>query len=131
MKYIILSVGIFFINAVMFSQTLDDYVINGGISSIEGDYNLGDIFVVENLTHRPLEKERTIIAYPNPFKNTIFILPSEKIIDNKIMIYDTLGRLVSEELLIDNKVILTNLPSGIYFLNFRGNEFETIKIIKI
>jgi len=54
-----------------------------------------------------------IVVYPNPTKNTLNIVTD---LDIKANLYDINGKILKSNI-IEKQVDLSNLPSGIYFLN--------------
>ncbi|GGG47434.1 hypothetical protein GCM10010976_18570 [Bizionia arctica] len=70
-----------------------------------------------------------ITTFPNPTKNELTI--NSNLIIESIKIYSTTGRLVLNTKLQSNKIDLSNLNSGIYFIKFQSqNKTITKKIIK-
>lgn len=68
-----------------------------------------------------IEKEVNISIYPNPTKNQLFIVNSNQKI-NKIDIVDYTGKIVKTITTKLNIINVDDLPSGIYFIKFEGEE---------
>lgn len=68
-----------------------------------------------------IEKEVNISIYPNPTKNQLFIGNSNQKI-NKIDIVDYTGKIVKTITTKLNIINVDDLPSGIYFIKFEGEE---------
>jgi hypothetical protein len=89
-----------------------------------------DAFVAKlsstSLSNTDFEKEE-IVVYPNPTKNRVTINTNKAI--KKITIVDLNGRILDTQ--FETTVNLTNLVSGIYFLNIETeNRISSKKIIK-
>ncbi|MBI4721563.1 MAG: T9SS type A sorting domain-containing protein [Candidatus Stahlbacteria bacterium] len=63
-------------------------------------------------------------VYPNPF--VVFTKVREQKIEDRIQVYDMMGRLVEET---KESIIGKNLPPGFYFVKVKG--YKPIKVIKI
>lgn len=73
----------------------------------------------------------TISIYPNPIKNTVFIRAKNDV--KSVSIYNTIGKRVSIiDEIINSKIDIKHLKSGIYFLLFETNKgFIQKKIVKL
>lgn len=69
-----------------------------------------------------------IRVFPNPTKKTLYFLTNIQF--KEVYIYNINGKIVSHSILKNNKVDLTNLSEGIYFIKTENPKFKTIKIIK-
>ncbi|MDH5599368.1 MAG: T9SS type A sorting domain-containing protein, partial [Cyclobacteriaceae bacterium] len=74
-----------------------------------GKFDQGNPVILGNEISSPKE-----LFYPNPFNSTIYLHNNQV---KMVMIYDTNGRLVYKEKLLDNSVNLTSLNSGIYIIH--------------
>lgn len=94
---------------------------------IEADY-----FYSEDCTLSVSENSLAVInIYPNPVKNILFIDNNKHIKIEKITVSDILGKVVLVEKNIFNQLNLSELKSGILFINFETeNGTITKKIIK-
>jgi photosystem II stability/assembly factor-like uncharacterized protein len=75
--------------------------------------------------------ETHFTVYPNPTQNTLFIQPNTNTQITNYKLYNTLGTLIKNEPLKNNKIDISNQPTGIYYLQLqteKGN--QTTKIIK-
>ena len=82
------------------------------------------------LNNESFSKSKTVI-YPNPFSTILNIETSENV--NVYNVYDSLGKKIIETSVKDDlKTKLTQVNSGIYFLNvlFEDGKIENTKIIK-
>ena len=77
----------------------------------------------------PTEKEKRIVVFPNPAKDEIFIKSYSK--PNKVEIYSLTGTLIMPENDGSDKISVSNLPQGMYFLKIHfDNETISRKFIK-
>ena len=71
----------------------------------------------------------TISMYPNPVTDNLYFQSKENIL--KIEIYDVAGRIISSKSILENKVNLSELKKGNYFLKlYTKNGIMNYKIIK-
>ncbi len=71
----------------------------------------------------------TISIYPNPVKDILHFQTKENVL--KIEIYDVAGRILSSKSIIENKVNLSELSTGNYFLKvYTEKGIMNTKIIK-
>jgi polyhydroxybutyrate depolymerase len=74
--------------------------------------------------------ENSILVFPNPTNNLIYIESSPELELQEIILYNTRGTTIKRKL-INNSVDITNLNSGIYFLSLKYSKGTfTKKIIK-
>jgi hypothetical protein len=98
-----------------------------------GLYVVGKIFVVpgppaEEKLLKP-NKSATICIYPNPVMSELIIDSNEKI--KSFSIYSAEGKLVTQGVLTNaNKVDLSNLIKGYYFIVFDDDYSKTFKLLK-
>ncbi len=68
---------------------------------------------------------------PNPASNLINIKYTNKLNINKVLVYDTIGRLVLEQSNPNNQIDISNLSSGLLFVQIETNNGTiTKKVIK-
>jgi len=119
-----------------------NYYNNGGVNM---DYTLGEIVVetqtntttiltqgfhqdnlsVHTLTHNLNIKTK---VYPNPTSN-ILIIELDKNIDGELLVYDTNGKLVITDKLVDQKqkqLNFSSLKQGNYFLHINGANRKSV-----
>ncbi len=79
----------------------------------------------------PMVSESKTNIYPNPTHDVFFIDASEKI--QSIVIYNQMGQKTTEYTDVNNKVSISNISDGIYFvlLITKNNKFITKKLIKL
>jgi alpha-tubulin suppressor-like RCC1 family protein len=75
------------------------------------------------------ENENDIYIYPNPSKGTIHISGTVNTLEGKL--FDSVGRLISQFEINQNKIVLNNLPDGIYTLQLIKNQQLISKKITI
>lgn len=147
MKYIILSI-LLLKSIYAFGQNTSS-VNSGAIQNNNIMHSVGEVFVISNnennissgiiavttqiefftLGTEEILLSEDIRVYPNPANNSLNLNTNKKI--KKIFIYNTSGQLVSEQILNNaNRVNLTNLSKGIYFLKTENPNIKSIKIIK-
>lgn len=147
MKYIILSI-LLLKSIYAFGQNTSS-VNSGAIQNNNLMHSVGEVFVISNnennissgiiavttqiefftLGTEEILLSEDIRVYPNPANHSLNLNTNKKI--KKIFIYNTSGQLVSEQILNNtNRVNLTNLSKGIYFLKTENPNIKSIKIIK-
>ncbi|CAL2087876.1 T9SS type A sorting domain-containing protein [Tenacibaculum sp. 190524A05c] len=147
MKYIILSI-LLLKSIYAFGQNTSS-VNSGAIQNNNLMHSVGEVFVISNnennissgiiavttqiefftLGTEEILLSEDIRVYPNPANHSLNLNINKKI--KKIFIYNTSGQLVSEQILNNaNRVNLTNLSKGIYFLKTENPNIKSIKIIK-
>jgi hypothetical protein len=102
-----------------------DFTIKGfaynsvaGESIFAGDEGSGiDVSEIENSNFK---------VYPNPTKGILYLEGLEKI--SNVNLYDILGNKVEIKISKD-KIYLSKLSSGVYFLNYTNGDFKMIKKI--
>ncbi|WP_051224503.1 DUF7619 domain-containing protein [Flavobacterium tegetincola] len=112
----------------------DDLVINS--ADIFFDYNFPIITndeqtVFADLSKNDFNKDVSIIVYPNPAENVIYIKSESTI--HSIQMYDAQGRMIQAKLSsnVSEVVNLTNYSSGLYFITVKTEKgIKTQKIIK-
>ncbi len=77
--------------------------------------------------------ENNFSIYPNPVNENLTIhIPKNKMSDNKIQIFNTLGVLVKtiETKDISTEIDISTLLNGLYFVQLKGNPNQIVKLIK-
>ncbi len=150
---LILLIGTIFLSHPFMAQTIEKFSIDngGGIFSnqdIQVLSSIGEVYVNEVIVSdisisggfiNPMIEstlsynrvlESNIFIYPNPAKNIIFISGNLSDI-RSIDVYSSLGQHLQIIETNFNKIDLSKLKSGIYFIVFRtNNSSKTCKIIK-
>ncbi|HRE76832.1 MAG TPA: T9SS type A sorting domain-containing protein [Flavobacterium sp.] len=116
-----------FVSKVMFnfiSNSFEIYAATSDIGIIK--YNV----ILENLNSPDFETSPTIIVYPNPSKNNLFLESNESLIEIKI--HDALGKKIKTVQPSVNEIDISELPSGLYILNviLENGKSESIRFIK-
>jgi hypothetical protein len=98
----------------------------------ESSFETGSNFITEKEvvgidTHTETDKQ--IVIYPNPAENTLYIRSSLSV--QQICIYDIYGRLLKQLSNLDSDVDLTDLATGMYFVNIKTSQGETMKQLVI
>lgn len=71
-----------------------------------------------------------ISMYPNPANNLVTISNGDKI--NEVIVFDVTGKEVIRTKLINNQVNISQLNSGMYFINLKGENISVVKkLIKL
>jgi hypothetical protein len=117
------------------------FFINAGWDGGEwpGDPNrsvevTGDVTVASTFgwkTSTPVSLLENLVAYPNPFKNEIFVSNAENV--NRVVITNLIGQVVLDMPLNGtHKINTSNLNSGVYLVTFQTNNGERVvrKMIK-
>ena len=72
-----------------------------------------------------------LIIYPNPVENILNINSTGDEMLDKVIVLNNLGQVVLETRLNENRVYLTELNSGVYFIKVIGEkQIYNLKIIK-
>lgn len=136
----------FFANAQSLIQTVNSGSVIGTSSSV----SVGEIIIVPVAnnqsssgiigilaqTQQPLEVphldiSKSISVYPNPTTSGIFFNSSENLVGEKVSIYNLSGQLLSKkEVAADNSLDLSELQTGMYFIQFASKNIKSFKIIK-
>ena len=79
-------------------------------------------------TLKPLnnEEQQNLVLYPNPASNVLFIKGTSNQ-ELSYEIYDVTGKLVLRGTTNQNAIEVSNLNSGLYFMNFEGRSHRFIK----
>ena len=118
------------INAGIIPFATDDYEGN----SIPYLNTLADIGLYEyqgNISVSELSDINNYAIYPNPAKNDIFI--SNDIVNCNYQIISSVGVVVKQGILSTNKINISKLNIGIYYIKIKDNhsrEITTIKLVK-
>ena len=132
------------------AQSLIQSVNSGSIISASSSVSIGEIVVVPvnpnqsssgiigilAQTQQPLEVPQlnlsnSISVYPNPTTSGIFFNSSENLVGEKISIFSLSGQLLSNKVVAaDNSLDLSELQSGMYFIQFANKNIPSFKIIK-
>jgi hypothetical protein len=75
----------------------------------------------------PTERE-SICIYPNPAKDVIYLKYHERFAKDHILIFDSSGRLVLDQI-INNKIDVSLLNPGVYYVKVQSDTQSTIKIV--
>jgi hypothetical protein len=73
----------------------------------------------------PTFQENTVSIYPNPTKDLIYIESNNTI--NAVKVFDTLGRLVLEQNNPSNQLDISNLSSGLLFVQIDTDKGSLVK----
>lgn len=98
--------------------------------------NSGTIGILAQLNAQLLEVtefeiSENLIVYPNPTENMLFFKATENLMNEKLLIFDSLGKLIKiKTLKLDNQIDMSDLAKGIYLVNFESNTKKSFKIIK-
>ncbi len=101
----------------------------------ENSFDIG-AFEWKNTTTDVISSElSTIKLFPNPIgsQDLIISFPSNYILDTKLDIYDTKGKLYISQILTNetNTIKINSIPLGLYFIKLSdGKKFQTFKLIK-
>lgn len=89
------------------------------------------IFLATNEIRVNDENSAEIKVYPNPVSDSFSIKLSKNFKAEEVKIFDTTGRLIRSASYQNDKVYVSDLPSGIYFIKIKTNQGDYIsKIIK-
>ena len=78
-----------------------------------------------------IEIKKTVIVYPNPTTDELYILNSGDEKPAKIILLDVMGKVINNINYTGTPIKLTNLPVGTYFIDIKfSNRCERYRIIK-
>ena len=84
--------------------------------------------LISGITNNFTENANTIIIFPNPVSEYLYFNLNETI---SVSVFDITGRLVLKSKTVGNKLNVSNLAAGIYFLQIKkGNNLTFHKFIK-
>jgi len=93
------------------------------IENIKEEYGLSEIYFV-NDQGVELIKHDEICLYPNPVINYLYV---NGVCDFKATIFDINGKSVLSEMELDNKVDVSNLMQGIYYIKIEKDNINLVK----
>lgn len=76
-----------------------------------------------------LENNQSIVFYPNPFTNEIYVKTEEDILNKKYLIYNASGQLIQSGILNGNKINCSDFSKGLYFIKLEGSS-KAFKLVK-
>ena len=76
-----------------------------------------------------LDINQSIIFYPNPFTNEIYVKTEGDIKNKKYFIYSASGQLIDKGILNGNKINCSDFSKGLYFIKLEGSA-KTFKLVK-
>ena len=83
---------------------------------------------ITSLSNESFENSKKIKAFPNPTSGEIY-LNNAKVLNKNYKIRNVFGQLMQNDIVENNKINITNLASGVYYLLIDNYE-NVIKIIK-
>lgn len=133
----------------IFSTNAQSAVNSGAVSNTDLIYSVGELFVIPTnnneinsgtigsvsiiefnaLSIDEIQTAEKFRFYPNPTKNTLF-LEARNLDLKSIWIYDATGKLVIKNSILNNKVDVSALQTGIYLVKINNDNSQTFKIIK-
>jgi hypothetical protein len=138
-------------SASCLGQSIISSVNSGAVSNNNIVFSVGEIFVLPTST--PDEANSGLMgvlsrveffvtgldeqlasddtrAYPNPTSQSLFFSTTAQDAISEVFIFDNSGRLVATKTLANNKVDLSELQTGIYFIKPNKSDNTSLKIIK-
>ncbi len=76
-----------------------------------------------------LDNNKSIIFYPNPFKNEIYVKTEADILNKKYLIYNASGQLIQSGILNGNKINCSDFSKGLYFIKLEGSA-KAFRLVK-
>jgi len=76
-----------------------------------------------------LDNNQSIIFYPNPFTNAIYVKAEGDIKNKTFIIYNTSGQVIQKGVLNGNKINCSDFSKGLYFIKLEGST-QTFKLVK-
>lgn len=151
MKYFSLAILFFSLSSISNAQSVIQSINSGSIISSNSMVTVGEIFVVpenqnqtssgiigiltiineENLSVSEFDVSENIVVFPNPTTTAINFRTKTNLVNEKVFIFSNSGQLVKEiEINSSNSIDLTDLSTGIYFIQFENKKYNAFKIIK-
>lgn len=151
MKYFLLALLFFSLSSISNAQSVIQSINSGSIISSNSMVTVGEIFVVpenqnqtssgiigiltiineENLSVSEFDVSENIVVFPNPTTTAINFRTKTNLVNEKVFIFSNSGQLVKEiEINSSNSIDLTDLSTGIYFIQFENKKYNAFKIIK-
>ncbi len=151
MKYFFLVLLFFSLSSISYAQSVIQSINSGSIISSNSMATVGEIFVVpenqnqtssgiigiltiindENLSVSEFDVSENIVVFPNPTSASINFRTKTNLVNEKVFIFSNSGQLVKEiEINSSNSIDLTDLSTGIYFIQFENKKHNAFKIIK-
>jgi hypothetical protein len=90
---------------------------------------LSNVFVSLCTSIDELDNNQSIIFYPNPFTNEIYLKMEGDIKNKKYFIYNTSGQVIQTGILNGNKINCTDFSKGLYLIKLEGST-KTFKLVK-
>ncbi|MFA9389986.1 MAG: glycoside hydrolase family 11 protein [Prolixibacteraceae bacterium] len=103
------------------------FVVEGYQSSGSFEFTALDVFVNNetDLVYEVPSESEYIRIYPNPALGKVSIKLDDTVLNASIRIYDTSGKIVfSQEDITNHLLQVSNLKSGMYFVNVKGSGFN-------
>ena len=99
---------------------------------LDGDFPATQINLTETLSNDEFQNENAFTIYPNPTTDFIEINGLDTAGISKYSIFNNLGKeLISAENLLTNKIDVSQLSTGIYFISIANEDkVQTLKFIK-
>lgn len=151
MKYFLLALLFFTLSSISNAQSVIQSINSGSIISSNSMVTVGEIFVVpenqnqtssgiigiltiindENLSVSEFDVSENIVVFPNPTTASINFRTKTNLVNEKVYIFSNSGQLVKKiEINSSNSIDLTDLSTGIYFIQFENKKYNAFKIIK-
>ena len=90
---------------------------------------LSNVFVSLCTGIDELDNNTSIVFYPNPFINEIYVKTESDIVNKKYLIYNTSGQVIESGILNGNKINCFDFSKGLYFIKLEGTA-KTFKLVK-
>ena len=76
-----------------------------------------------------LENNQSIVFFPNPFTNEIYVKAEGDIKNKTYLIYNTSGQVIQKGILNGNKINCADFSKGLYFIKIEGSP-QAFKLVK-
>jgi hypothetical protein len=140
-----------FLNTSLYGQSVVSAVNSGAFSGSNLIYSVGEIYVLPAST--PNDANSGLIGalsrieffttgiqtelfsddvhvFPNPTTRTLFIQSTSTKAAEHVFIFDVAGKLIFSSAISENKIDMSGLPSGTYFIRIDSFKNPSFKIIK-
>lgn len=84
----------------------------------------------ENISNKPIKKEKLTSIYPNPAKDFLNISVTKGFKPEQVLIYDMTGKIIAK-MSFQEQINIQNIPNGTYFINTLGQNHNSIVKILI
>ncbi len=115
----------------------DTYCDSSSVQRMASGFQMSSINVIQASATgiKTLNKQLSIIAYPNPFSDELTFEVELTGYESKLHyhLFDALGKTLREDIILSSKTMIntSDLSAGFYYISIKNNNESTLKTIKI